>query len=110
MPSNTLSLKQRLAALSLSPSSPTSPHGFNISTSSSGGGKRRTFNPPWGRRSTGAVVDEQQDAQDRLEDVMSKMIFQAGVDFELVAAQLGDMMLLTSWGSRTRPMCVHIHT
>ncbi|KAJ6487245.1 CDC42 rho GTPase-activating protein [Mycena vitilis] len=69
-----VTLKQRLAALSLSQSSPSpgpsSPSSF-----------RRKFTAPWARKqSSDDYVG--QDGRDNVEDVMSRMIFQAGVDFE----------------------------
>ncbi|KIJ64597.1 hypothetical protein HYDPIDRAFT_28531 [Hydnomerulius pinastri MD-312] len=70
MPPN---LKQRLAALSLAPSSPTSPLGTP--------GLRKTFHPPWKRGSQDATGNEP-DARDRVQEVMGKVIFQAGVDYE----------------------------
>ncbi|KAJ6585578.1 hypothetical protein B0H19DRAFT_981776 [Mycena capillaripes] len=66
-------LKQRLAALSMaqsSPSGPSSPSSF-----------KRKFTAPWARKqSTDEYVA--QDGRDNVEEVMSRMIFQAGVDFE----------------------------
>ncbi|KAJ7273775.1 hypothetical protein C8J57DRAFT_1127983 [Mycena rebaudengoi] len=67
-------LKQRLAALSLAQSSPAngppSPSSF-----------RRKFTVPWARRQStdDSVVP---DTRDNVQEVMSRMIFQAGVDFE----------------------------
>ncbi|KAJ7506835.1 CDC42 rho GTPase-activating protein [Mycena galericulata] len=68
------SLKQRLAALSMAQSSPSSgppsPSSF-----------RRKFTAPWAKRQS---TDDYtpQDGWDNVEEVMSRMIFQAGVDFE----------------------------
>ena len=76
MPPNTLTLKQRLAALSLAPSSPTPPLGSDSHSLIS----RRKFNPPW-KRAPGATGDEP-GARDKVQEVMGKVIFQAGVDFE----------------------------
>ncbi|KAF9240270.1 divergent CRAL/TRIO domain-containing protein [Melanogaster broomeanus] len=70
MPPN---LKQRLAALSLAPSSPSLPLG-TLSP-------RRTFHPPWKRGSQDATGYEP-DARDRVQEVMGRFIFQAGVDYE----------------------------
>ncbi|KAJ7704972.1 hypothetical protein B0H17DRAFT_921035 [Mycena rosella] len=67
-------LKQRLAALSMAQSSPSSgppsPSSF-----------KRKFTVPWARRQSG---DEHvpSDGRDNVEEVMTRMIFQAGVDFE----------------------------
>ncbi|KAJ7133435.1 hypothetical protein C8R44DRAFT_611721 [Mycena epipterygia] len=67
-------LKQRLAALSLAQSSPASgppsPSSF-----------RRKFTAPWGRRQSSDDYVAQ-DGRDNVEEVMARMIFQAGVDFE----------------------------
>ncbi|KAH6914089.1 hypothetical protein BKA70DRAFT_1095374 [Coprinopsis sp. MPI-PUGE-AT-0042] len=71
MPPNFGTLKQRLAALSLSPSSP--------SNYDADGHKRRHFVPPWKRN----VSEPGYGAHEALEDVLSKMIFQAGVDYEV---------------------------
>ncbi|KAJ7174037.1 CDC42 rho GTPase-activating protein [Mycena crocata] len=67
-------LKQRLAALSMAQSSPASgppsPSSF-----------RRKFTAPWAKRQS---TDDNvaQNGRDNVEEVMSRMIFQAGVDFE----------------------------
>ncbi|KAJ7745201.1 CDC42 rho GTPase-activating protein [Mycena maculata] len=67
-------LKQRLAALSLAQSAPgaapPSPSSF-----------KRKFTAPWAKRPS---TDDYgpQDGRDNVEEVMSRMIFQAGVDFE----------------------------
>lgn len=67
-------LKQRLAALSMAQSSPssgpTSPSSF-----------KRKFTAPWARKQS---IDDYsaQDGRDNVEEVISRMIFQAGVDFE----------------------------
>lgn len=74
------SLKQRLAALSIAPSSPSSPFGADIPKSPS----RRKFNAPWAKRSTNVYVEEEQLEQDRVQNVMSRVIFQAGVDYESI--------------------------
>lgn len=72
MPPNIGTLKQRLAALSLSPSSPSNYDGDSH--------KRRHFVPPWKRN----VSEPAYTQHEALEDVLSKMIFQAGVDYECV--------------------------
>jgi Rho GTPase-activating protein 1 len=75
---NPLTLKQRLAALAVSPPSPTGPE-----LPRSPGGKRRGFfNPSWVKRPQANGQTEERDAQDRIQHVMSRMIYQAGVDFE----------------------------
>lgn len=72
-------LKQRLAALSLAPSSPTPPLGSDSGPHSLIS-RRKVFNPPW-KRAPGATGDEP-GARDKVQEVMGKVIFQAGVDFE----------------------------
>lgn len=73
------SLRQRLAALSLAPSSPTSPLGSDSGPHSLRS-RRKVFNPPW-KQTLGATGDEP-GARDKVQEVMGKVIFQAGVDFE----------------------------
>ncbi|KAH9949804.1 Rho GTPase activation protein [Amylocystis lapponica] len=78
MAPNPLSLKQRLAALSANipgnssdtpPQSPTS--------------KRRPFfSPPIGKRQPGSFVQGDSQGLERIHDVMGRVIFQAGVDYE----------------------------
>ncbi|KAF5371987.1 hypothetical protein D9615_008144 [Tricholomella constricta] len=76
-----ISLKQRLAALSLSPSSPTSPHAQEPRSPFSP--KRKTlFNPPWLKRPQHENNNIMGGDPGLLQEVMARMIFQAGVDFE----------------------------
>ncbi|KAG2109211.1 hypothetical protein BD769DRAFT_1630485 [Suillus cothurnatus] len=75
------SLKQRLAALSLAQSSPTSPLGSDSGLHSLIS-RRKVFNPPW-KQPPGATGDEP-GARDKVQEVMGKVIFQAGVDFEVI--------------------------
>lgn len=75
----TPSLKQRLAALSLASSSPTSPLGSDSGPHSLIS-RRKIFNPPW-KQNLDATGDEP-GARDKVQEVMGKVIFQAGVDFE----------------------------
>jgi Rho GTPase-activating protein 1 len=83
MPPTPLNLKQRLTALSLAPSSPSTPLGTDNFPRSTLSPKRKKFALNWGKRSaTDPALDEEQQALDRVQDVMSKLIFQAGVDFE----------------------------
>ncbi|KAJ7785705.1 hypothetical protein B0H16DRAFT_1400353 [Mycena metata] len=70
-------LKQRLAALSLAQSSPAS----GPSSPSSPSSFRRKFTVPWARKQSSDDCVPQ-NGQDNVEEVMSRMIFQAGVDFE----------------------------
>jgi Rho GTPase-activating protein 1 len=78
MPPNPLSLKQRLAALSNAHSSPSPPHGVDGTPRSP---SRRKFTAPWGRQNANESRTEQV-ARDKVQDVMDKLIFQAGVDYE----------------------------
>ncbi|KAG2147407.1 uncharacterized protein EDB93DRAFT_1085572 [Suillus bovinus] len=70
------SLKQRLAALSLAASSPTSPLGSDSGPHF----RRKVFNPPW--KHTPGATGHEPGARDKVQEVMGKVIFQAGVDFE----------------------------
>ncbi|TFK34785.1 CDC42 rho GTPase-activating protein [Crucibulum laeve] len=79
MPPNPLNLKQRLTALSLAPSSPSSPHGTPLSPS---GMKRKFFNPPWTKRQQEPTSNIEYGEVEMVQEVMGRMIFQAGVDFE----------------------------
>ncbi|EMD31367.1 hypothetical protein CERSUDRAFT_109395 [Gelatoporia subvermispora B] len=76
MTSNTPSLKQRLAALSTS-----FPRSDGSLQSPSGKRRPSLFSPTFGRRSSEPPSEEYYNLQ-KLQDVMSKLIFQAGVDFE----------------------------
>lgn len=82
MASNPMSLKQRLAALSAN-----MPSLRTDSPPSSPGWKRKSFFSPPSRSRTvdGGAVRQ---GHDGLESVMSRVIFQAGVDYELVACSL----------------------
>lgn len=90
MPPSTLNLKQRLAALSLAPSSPTSPYGPDTPRSPPPTPRRRTlFNPPWSKRQNDTTMAGGEPGESELvQEVMTKMIFQAGVDFEYVHCRL----------------------
>lgn len=82
MPPSSLSLKQRLAALSLASSAPSSP----ISATSPVKSPRKfSFAPPWTRRQPEqSFAGQAVQSRDVVQDVMGKMLFQAGVDFECV--------------------------
>jgi Rho GTPase-activating protein 1 len=87
MPPNAFNLKQRLAALSLAPSSPSSPFRTEDGlprTPASPTKLKKFSGPHWPKKSPSTLVhgEEQQAARNRVEEVMGKMIFQAGVDFE----------------------------
>ena len=86
MPPTTLKLKQRLAALSLTQSSQSNAHDSPRSpdTWSPATAKRKFFNnPPWMKSPSSPAnhVPEFTDPE-VVQEVLSKMIFQAGVDFE----------------------------
>jgi Rho GTPase-activating protein 1 len=87
MPSN---LKQRLAALSLAPSSPTSPL--------SAANLKKPFQHPWKRGFHDPTTTEP-DARDRVQDIMAKVIFQAGVDYEYVSclSEFRNLVFLSKW-------------
>jgi len=78
MPPNT-TLKQKLAALSLSPSSPATPYASSAQPRSPTR-RRPLFAPPW-KRQLDKVISGEQQARD-LQDIMGRVVFQAGVDFE----------------------------
>ncbi|KAF9783417.1 Rho GTPase activation protein [Thelephora terrestris] len=86
MAPTTLTLKQRLAALSTATSSPTAP--YDAPPKSPGADRRRAFfNPAWVKRPSGDGSlfggDGSRDpASDKLQEVMGRLIYQAGVDFE----------------------------
>ncbi|KAF5377781.1 hypothetical protein D9757_008053 [Collybiopsis confluens] len=99
MAPKTLTLKQRLAALSTSPSMPNSPQStqqpqYPISLSdrappshSVRSPRRKAFNisftPPWIKNTEGNVITNAEiQSQELVQEVMSKLIFQAGVDYE----------------------------
>ncbi|KAF7297625.1 Rho GTPase-activating protein 8 [Mycena kentingensis (nom. inval.)] len=68
-------LKQRLAALSNAQSAPSSPGPLSPSA------LKRKFTLPWGKRPAEASAHPASE-NDKLDEVISRMIFQAGVDFE----------------------------
>ncbi|KAH8109293.1 RhoGAP-domain-containing protein [Phellopilus nigrolimitatus] len=90
-----LTLKQRLANLSLAASAPSTPLAHSPPTTprrspsfsalNSAIGKRKAFlNPPWSNSAsrTSAGYGDEQDSAQKVDDVLSRMIFQAGVDYE----------------------------
>jgi Rho GTPase-activating protein 1 len=80
MPPTSLSLKQRLAALSLAPSAPSSPISADSPIKSP---RRFGFATPWSKRQPeNSFVGERFDGRDLVQEVMARMLFQAGVDFE----------------------------
>ena len=68
---STLTLKQRLTALTQSPPSPSSPQTTPT---------KRRFSAPWVKRTT--AHQDEFTGEDRLQFIISKMIYQAGVDYE----------------------------
>ncbi|KAJ7643694.1 hypothetical protein FB45DRAFT_280069 [Roridomyces roridus] len=68
-------LKQRLAALSLAQSSPAS------SSSPASPGFKRKFTAPWARRQSGDEYGAHE-GRDNVDEILTRLIFQAGVDFE----------------------------
>lgn len=81
-----LTLKQRLAALATATSSPTAP--YDAPPKSPGVDRRRAFfNPTWIKRPSGdgslfGPESSRDPASDKLQEVMGRVIYQAGVDFE----------------------------
>ncbi|TRM70230.1 hypothetical protein BD626DRAFT_422970 [Schizophyllum amplum] len=80
----TLSLKQRLAALSAAPSAPSLPSPYHPNPPETPTSPRRKsiFHPPWIKRHDDGHARGAQSEREMLQEVMSKMIFQAGVDYE----------------------------
>lgn len=84
----TLTLKQRLATLAAATSSPTAP--YDVPPKSPGADRKRAFfNPTWIKRPSadGSLFGGEglrDPASDKLQEVMGRMIYQAGVDFEWV--------------------------
>ncbi|KAI6023330.1 Rho GTPase activation protein [Pisolithus marmoratus] len=73
------SLRQRLAALSLAPSFPSTPLGTAGPNSLTG--SRKSFVPPW-KRGSSHVAGNEPGEKERVKELMGKVIFQAGVDYE----------------------------
>lgn len=105
MPTNPLSLKQRLAALSNAPSSPSPPYGTDAPKSPS----KRKFNAPWARRHSFDHGDGEQASRDRVQDVMNKLIFQAGVDFECVFISRSRKSLLNFYTGQDQCKSLRAH-
>ena len=84
MPPNPLSLKQRLAALSANINSPRS-SSFDMTPDSPMSAKRKSFfKQPFGKASTSDHAPTDYHGQERVQEVMNRLIFQAGVDYECV--------------------------
>nr|VWO96825.1 Uncharacterized protein [Ganoderma boninense] len=87
MPPNPLTLKQRLAALSANINSPSRSNSFDIPPESPITSKRKSFfKQPFGKSSSIApeIQSAQYYGQERIQEVMNRLIFQAGVDYEIV--------------------------
>jgi Rho GTPase-activating protein 1 len=97
-------LKQRLAALTQTPSSPPSP--IDTSPKSPQAGPKRKFSASWTKRITPQTGFRGEfEGEDRLQLIISKVIYQAGVDYEcvnsdVIALCVSDMHVY----DRTRPM------
>ncbi|PSR72289.1 hypothetical protein PHLCEN_2v11881 [Hermanssonia centrifuga] len=89
MPINTASLKQRLASL-------TSLNIANGSESYSGPGSPSTpkWRPFFNRRNTEDGMGTTFYGQDQIQEVMTRLIFQAGVDYESVHLSLPSITLM----------------
>lgn len=87
MPVNT-TLKQRLANLSLANSAPSSPTSSHSTLRLPLLKKKTLFTPPWNRRVPDPAIGTEGESRERIQDVMGKLVFQAGVDFEYVEHDL----------------------
>lgn len=84
MPPNPLTLKQRLAALSANINSP-SRSTFDMPPDSPITSKRKSFfKQPFSKSSNSDAAPSGYYGQERIQEVMSRLIFQAGVDYECV--------------------------
>ncbi|KIY65642.1 RhoGAP-domain-containing protein [Cylindrobasidium torrendii FP15055 ss-10] len=89
MPPSTLTLKQRLSALSMSPSAPSSPstafahnaHNHTPYADAESPKRSNFFNAPWAK-SKRTMEQGNQNELARVQDVIGRLIFQAGVDYE----------------------------
>lgn len=84
-PNSPFNLKQKLASLSLSQSSLSSPNGVERGSPTM---RKMLFNPPW-KRQAPSPYDAQAQGQSPglVQDVLPRMIFQAGVDYECVESR-----------------------
>ncbi|KAI0715681.1 hypothetical protein C8T65DRAFT_142866 [Cerioporus squamosus] len=85
MPPNPLTLKQRLAALSANINSPSGSrsHTFDTPPDSPVTSKRKMFfKQPFGRSPISEAEPGEYHGQERIQEVMNRLIFQAGVDYE----------------------------
>lgn len=80
-----LTLKQRLVALTQAPSTSSSP----VDPSPKSPSTKRKFIAPWAKRANSQDGDHNElIGEDRLQLLVSKMIYQAGVDYECVLSPL----------------------
>ena len=139
MPPTSFNLKQRLAALSLAQSAPSSPQSPHFAHTRNGQGpeysyspasptlKRKIFNPTnWMKRQQSSPGEGQycdgEEEKKIVQEVLSRMIFQAGVDFESVklltsfyGVHVAETFLLSGQGlcrrnldsTRTKAHCSH---
>ena len=85
MPPNALTLKQRLAALSANINSPSRSSSFDTPPDSPITSKRKMFfKQPFGKSPTHDAIPGEYHGQERIQEVMNRLIFQAGVDYEYV--------------------------
>lgn len=82
MSRNPVSLKQRLSALAISPSAPSSPRRNDFGPGTPTPKRSTFFKPPWVRRNSSTQTPEQWEV-DKVASVMSRLIYQAGVDYEV---------------------------
>ncbi|KAI0826955.1 Rho GTPase activation protein [Trametes gibbosa] len=80
MAPNPLTLKQRLAALSAN--IPSSSRSADTPPDSPLGRRRTFFKPPFLKPSNVDAVPNEAHGQERIQEVMARLIFQAGVDYE----------------------------
>ena len=108
MPPNPLTLKQRLAALSANINSPSRSNSFDLPPESPITPSRRKsfFKQPFGKSSSSDPVPSEWHGQERIQEVMSRLIFQAGVDYEYVAPLILTRLTRLIMSRRTRPMYV----
>lgn len=101
-----LSLKQRLSALALSPSAPSSPRTSDFSPKPTTPKFRAFFNTPWVRRNS--TQNPEQWEADKVATAMSRMIYQAGVDYEVRICVLLVLIRSTNFAIR-RDLCKGRH-
>lgn len=81
MPPNPLTLKQRLAALSANIQS-SSRSSSDMPPDSPSGKRRAFFKQTFGRGPSADAGSGEPYGQERIQEVMNRLIFQAGVDYE----------------------------